>query len=117
MDKPATDISISEPVRKQLRSALLEERDLIDSLRGTPHRALPGKPGSYLCVCKVAVRRPFDPETAELRELEVTLERMQSGWFVTRVEGLGSVGNNAFGFDLVSDDHEAQLSFQWEAQP
>lgn len=28
------------------------------------------------------------------------------------------VGRNAvFGFDLVSDDHEAQLSFQWEVQP
>ena len=84
-----SEISISEPVRQQLRSALLEERDLIDSLRQQPHRALPGRPGSYLCVCKLAVRRPFDPETAELRELQVTLEQMLSGWFVTRVEGLG----------------------------
>ena len=85
------DISISEPVRRQLRAALLEERDLIDSLRRHPHTAVPGEPGSYSCSCKVAVRRPFDPETAELREIEITVRRMgEQGWLVAKVEGLGS---------------------------
>lgn len=83
------EISLTEPVRQQLRRALLEERDFMDSVRRHPHEAIEGRPGRYRCRCSVAVRRPFDPETAELREIEVTLERMQEGWVVSKVEGLG----------------------------
>jgi outer membrane murein-binding lipoprotein Lpp len=34
-----------------------------------------------------------------------------------RTRSLLAGRNSAFGFDLVGDDHEAQLSFQWEVQP
>jgi hypothetical protein len=82
------DFSISEPVRRQLRAAMLEELDLISSLREQPPTEVPGQPGAYSCDCTVAVRRPLDPETAELKKLHVSLSKMESGWLVSHVDGL-----------------------------
>jgi hypothetical protein len=84
------DISISEPVRRQLRTALLEELDLITSIRESSQVAVPGEPGTYSCDCTVAVRRPLDPETAELKELRVLLRKMETGWLVSSIEGLST---------------------------
>jgi hypothetical protein len=82
------DISISEPVRRQLRAALLEELDLITSIQENNPTEVDGEPGSFTCDCTVAVRRPLDPETAELRELHVRLRKMETGWLVSQIEGL-----------------------------
>lgn len=84
------DISISEPVRRQLRAAMLEELDLITSIREGSREELAEQPGSYACDCTVAVRRPLDPETAELKELRVVMRKMESGWLVSSVEGLST---------------------------
>lgn len=82
------DISISEPVRRQLRAALLEELDLITSIRENNPAEVAGQPGSFACDCRVAIRRPLDPETAELKDLHVLLRRMETGWLVSHIEGL-----------------------------
>jgi len=84
------DISIAESVRRQLRTALLEELDLITSLRESTRVEIPGEPGSYACECTVAVRRPLDPETAELKNLRVVLRRIETGWLVSSDEGLST---------------------------
>lgn len=97
------EISISEPVRRQLRSYLLEQRDLIDSVRKEHHTAIAGQPGNYRCLCTVAVRRPLDPETAELRQLDVTLRRVEKGWVISAVDGLsGAIEGEGGGADADS---------------
>lgn len=81
-------ITIAEPVRQQLRASLLEDEDLIAGVRQERPVEVEGQPGQYRCVCTVAVRRPLDPETAEMRELEVWLQRLEDGWELFRVAGL-----------------------------
>ncbi len=81
-------ILISEAVRTKLRASLLEEHDLLDSVRQQRLAEVPGRPGHYRCSCPVAVRRPLDPETAELRQVEVTIRKVEQGWMVEAIEGL-----------------------------
>ncbi len=81
-------ITIIESVRKKLRASLLEDEDLVAGVRQAQPAEVEGQPGHYRCLCAVAVRRPLDPETAEMRELEVGLRRLEDGWEVVRVAGL-----------------------------
>ncbi len=81
-------ITIVETVRKLLRAALLEDEDLIAGVQQERPVEVEGQPGLYRCACAVAVRRPLDPETAEIRQLLVSLRRLEEGWEVFRVEGL-----------------------------
>jgi len=88
MTEPRDEIGLTESVRRRLREALLPERDLIDAIRQEELRPVDDEPGSYRCVCTLAVRRALDPETAELRRLDVTLHRTESGAMITDVAGL-----------------------------
>lgn len=84
-------IVLSEEVKRRLRSSLCEEHDLLDSVRQARFQEVPGKPGRRRSACLVAVRRPLDPETAELRRVEVTVREDQCGWVIEEVGGLDEV--------------------------
>ncbi len=83
-----SNVVIPEALSHLLRANLLEERDLLESISLT-EIAEPDDSGRSVCRCMVPVRRQFDPETAELRRLEVTLVRQDSTtWEVESIGGL-----------------------------
>jgi hypothetical protein len=86
-----TAIKLSDGVRKALEAALVEESDFIDSLRRESFVENPERPGLFSSSCLVALRRPLDLETAELRRLEVDARRLPGGWEVVAVRGFASV--------------------------
>ncbi len=81
-------IEINESVREMLRYALLDEQDLRDSLAEGMPEEVSVEDGSLRCKCFLAVRRQFDPETAELRRLDVSYRRSDAGIEVFDLEGL-----------------------------
>lgn len=84
-----SDISIPPALRDRLREHLLEEQDLLEGIRHEELTEISGRPGRYRCTCTLALRRPLDPETAEMRRLQVVLRRLDSeSWEVEEVEGL-----------------------------
>lgn len=82
------EISIHESVREQLRVAMLEEAALVTAIRQAHSEKVPGHPERLRCLCTVAVRRPSDPETAALCQVEVVMEQTGSGLEVVLLEGL-----------------------------
>lgn len=88
-----TTFTLSEEVRHKLREALLEDQDLLVGLRRVRPAESSEQAGLYHCQCTVAVRRPLDPETSELRNLEVSLRRTEDGFeafALTGLEGLAT---------------------------
>jgi hypothetical protein len=83
-----TSYRLSEEVRSKLRGALLEDQDLLISLRRLRPVEDPDQAGLFRCQCTVAVRRPLDPETSELRQLEVSLRRTDDGFEAIDLTGL-----------------------------
>ena len=83
-----TSYHLSEEVRSKLRGALLEDQDLLVSLRRLRPVEDPDHAGLFRCQCTVAVRRPLDPETSELRQLEVSLRRTDDGFEAIDLTGL-----------------------------
>ncbi len=83
-----TTYTLSEDVSRELRGALLEDEDLLVSLRRVRPAEDPDQVGLFRCVCTVAVRRPLDPETSELRQLDVSLRRTEEGFEVFELTGL-----------------------------
>lgn len=84
-------LKLSDQVRQQLTEVLLEDRDLEASLRGQRPEEVPDSPGLYRCSCTLAVRRPLDPETSELREVEVALRSVEGGFEAFELKGLEGV--------------------------
>lgn len=84
-------ITIDDEVRRTLRRVLVEEHDLLDSVRRQRPSPIPGEEGRYRCTCLVAMRRPLDPETAEMRRVEVSIRPEGEGWAIYAVEGLEGV--------------------------
>jgi hypothetical protein len=82
------NIKVTESVRMTLRYAMLDEQDLRESLKQGISEEVPGDDGSLRCTCFLAVRRQLDPETAELRRLEVSYRRSDEGIEVFDLEGL-----------------------------
>ena len=84
-----SDLVIPEPLRELLEAHLLEARDLVEAIGLAEIEEIPGEPGKWSCRCMVPVRRAFDPETAELKRLELRLARHPSGgWQVEAIDGL-----------------------------
>ncbi len=84
-----SDLVIPAHLRDLLEANLLEARDLVEAIALAEIEERPGEPGSWTCRCIVPVRRAFDPETAELRRLELELRRHESGgWEVESIGGL-----------------------------
>ena len=88
------DLVIPDPLRELLESNLLEARDLVEAIGLAEIEEVPGEPGRWSCRCMVPVRRAFDPETAELRRLELKLARHETGgWLVEAIDGLAEAGS------------------------
>ncbi len=83
-----TSYTLSDEVRRKLSEALLEDQDLMISLRRVRPAEDPDRPGLFHCKCMVAVRRPLDPETSELRHLDVSLRRTEDGFEAFELTGL-----------------------------
>ena len=88
-----TAYTVSDEVRRKLREAMLEDQDLLASLRQTRPAEAPERPGLFRARCTVAVRRPLDPETSELRQLEVSLRQTEEGFEAFDLSGLESLAN------------------------
>ncbi len=88
MTEPAPPIDVPDEIRAQLRAALLDETDLVEAVRHAPLEEVPGQAGHARCVATLTVRRPLDPETSELRRVEVLLQSVGPGWRVYALKGL-----------------------------
>jgi hypothetical protein len=84
------EITITDAVKEQLRSALLEGEDLIAGVQQQDLQDDPESAAEVTASLTLAVRRKFDPETAELREIEVRMRRVESGLEIYKVSGLES---------------------------
>ena len=83
-----TKISMTDEVRGQIRDVLLEDKDLINSVRRQERTPIPGDPERFQCEAAVAIRRPLDLETAVLRQIRVSIRQTDQGWEIYAVEGL-----------------------------
>ena len=92
-----TTYILSDDVRRQLSEALLEDEDLLASLRRVRPDEDPERPGLFHSRCTVAVRRPLDPETSELRELQVVLRKTSEGLEAFELTGLEGLANQLEG--------------------
>ena len=88
-----TNYTLSDEVRHKLSEALLEDQDLLISLRRVRPTEDPEHAGVFHCKCMVAVRRPLDPETSELRHLDVSLRRTEDGFEAFDLTGLEGLAN------------------------
>ena len=79
---------LSEAAAEKLETALVAPSDFIEGVRLETLVEDPTRAGVFRCSCLVALRRPLDLETAELRRLEVEAERTDSGWVIVDVHGL-----------------------------
>jgi hypothetical protein len=84
----ADSIHFSEQIRDQLRLAFVDADDLLGALRVADAEPVAHPPGCFRAVPTLAVPRPLDPETAEVRQLEVFLRPVDDGLEVFAVRGL-----------------------------
>ena len=82
------EITITDAVREQLGSALLEGEDLTAGVQQQVLRSDPDSPDEVRVSLTLAVRRKFDPETAELRQIKVKMRRVETGLEIYEVSGL-----------------------------
>lgn len=85
--RPET-IQFAEKVTHQLRLALVDTDDLRGVLTQSAPEPVANPPGCFRVRPTLAVPRPFDPETAEMRQLEVYLRPIEGGMEVFAVRGL-----------------------------
>jgi hypothetical protein len=81
-------IRFAEKVRHQLRLALVDTGDIVGALSGSEPEPVAQPPGCFRVRTTLAVPRPLDPETAEMRQLEVFLRPVEGGLEVFAVRGL-----------------------------
>jgi hypothetical protein len=81
-------IHVAEAIREQLRMALVAEPDLVDAVRRGTLEPIANPPGCFRALPTLAVPRPLDPETAELRRLEVFLRPVADGYELYAIRGL-----------------------------
>ncbi|HVS02869.1 MAG TPA: hypothetical protein VMT16_08875 [Thermoanaerobaculia bacterium] len=81
-------IHIPQSIRDQLRLAMVAEQDLEAALRQGEREPIAHPVGCFRARPTLAVPRPMDPETAEMRQLEVYLRPVDDGLEVFAVRGL-----------------------------
>jgi len=84
----SSPMRISDAIRAQLRAVLLEESDLIEFLSHARREEIDGDAGALRCSGMLPVRRPWDPETFEPRQVQVDLRWVEEAWEVGAVRGL-----------------------------
>ena len=86
-------ILIAESLRDRLREALIYIPDLVRILAAQPREPVSGQPGLFRVACALPIPRQMDPETAELRVLQVYLRDTADGQLeLLRIDGLEPVG-------------------------
>jgi hypothetical protein len=88
----ADSIHFPEPIRDQLRLVFLDAEDLRGALSVAEAEPVAHPPGCFRVRPTLAVPRPLDPETAEMRQLEVYLRPIEGGLEVFAVRGLDLEG-------------------------
>lgn len=81
-------LTILPEVRKHLRQALVYEEDLWTLVKTAPREPLNEPAGAFLVKASLPVPRLMDPETAEMRVLEVQVRPSDGGWEIFEVLGL-----------------------------
>ena len=81
-------IHFPEAIRDQLRLAFIDAEDLLGALASTEAEPVANPPGCFRARPTLAVPRPLDPETAEMRQLDVYLRPLDEGLEVFAVRGL-----------------------------
>jgi len=81
-------IRFADKVSHQLRLALVDTDDLRGALSTIDAEPVANPPGCFRSRATLAVPRPLDPETAEMRQLEVFLRPVDGGMEVFAVRGL-----------------------------
>ena len=84
----ADAIHFPETIRDQLRLALVDSEDLRSALSLADAEPVANPPGCLRAKPTLAVPRPLDPETAEMRQLEVYLRPLDEGLEVFAIRGL-----------------------------
>ena len=79
---------MTTPVRELLEHFLVEEADLSSAIQQGRRAVDPTRQGHFRCRCGLAVRRALDPETAILKQVEVFLRQVETGFEVYAIEGL-----------------------------
>jgi hypothetical protein len=83
-----TPMRIPDSIREQLRLVLLEESDLVEFLGHARREEIDGDARALRCSGMMPVRRPWDPETFEPRQVEVDLRWVEEAWEVVAVQGI-----------------------------
>ncbi len=82
-------IRIAQDLKLSLKQALILEEDLLTLVRAAPREPLPDGDHAFKVRGALPVPRLMDPETAEMRLLEVYVRSVGSdGWEVFEVGGL-----------------------------
>jgi hypothetical protein len=84
----ADTIHVPESIREQLRLVFIDPDDLRGALGNADAEPVANPPGCFRARPTLAVPRPLDPETAEMRQLEVYLRPVEGGLEVFAVRGL-----------------------------
>jgi hypothetical protein len=87
-DSMNTPIRVPEAIREQLKLVLLEESDLIEFLGHARREVIAGDARALCCSGMMPVRRPWDPETFEPRQIEVDLRWVEDAWEVVAIRGI-----------------------------
>ena len=87
--RPMTQsIQIPDSIREQLRLSFLTEPDFLAAMQQEELVPVAHPPGCFRGRPTLAVPRPLDPETAEMRQLEVYLRPIDGGLEVFAIRGL-----------------------------
>lgn len=83
-----TPMRISDSIRERLRAVLLEESDLVEFLSHARREEIDGDARALRCSGMMPVRRPWDPETFEPRQIQVDLRWVEEAWEVVGIRGI-----------------------------
>ena len=81
-------LQIPEAIRTQLAESLLDENDIGEFLRHAKPEVDPARPGFAKCAGVLPVRRALDPETSQLRRVELLLRDAGDTWEIVALSGL-----------------------------
>lgn len=85
----AEKIIIPEVLRDRLREALIYIPDLVRIIEASPREAVSAEPGLFRVDCALPIPRQMDPETSELRILNVYMRDTTGGGAeVLRIDGI-----------------------------
>ena len=79
---------VPDPIREQLAQVLLEETDVVEFLGHAEREEIDGNSRALRCSGLMPVRRATDPETSELRQVEIEVRWLADAWEVVKIRGI-----------------------------